>query len=189
MRLKKIATIVTCISIYFSSLTLLVGCNDNHINDDNTNSDNIDTELDDNEYTESVIALTLDNYSDYILLQTQITSFYYTLSYYGSNSYKGDFTRINKINILKLKDVTFEDVIMTIKFNKNACRDENNRLYGWEESSSTLRLAYNGEGYTTITCTGLAIIPKNYNEGDIERMHYAPNEFIVTQISGNVILK
>lgn len=194
MRLKKFSIIAILTLICCIAFTFFSGCNDKNIDIDGGNDSNLDNEFENdnnnnNDNNKTVVELTLDNYSDYIVLQAEITSFYYTLSNYSTKSYRGDFTRISKVSVLKLKDVTFEDVIMTVKFDEDACRDENNRLYGWKNGSSTFYLAYNGEGYTTITSTGTTFISKDFEEGDIERMHYAPNEFEITQITGNVILK
>lgn len=164
----KLAALIVLLCAIF---TLFTACSE----DSETTANDMAGE---NETT--VIELTLDNYSEYFILQTEILDFTYSIT---SNTVK--FTRVSKVSILKLKDVGFSDLVIELYFRPPY--DSNNRAYGYKSCKATLYISYNGEGSVTVTANG-SKYGTSYSQSYINEIHYAPNIFNITEISGSVII-
>lgn len=167
MKIRKLFSLILILLICTYSIALCA-CSDND-------------ELNSNETEAETIALTLDNYSKYFVLQEEIIS-------YNENPYtKGIFSMMRanqttKFSILLLQsNIEFQNVSISIindtwdgsSYNVPG----NDKHYIWKGSGGTMMISYNGQGTITLNAS---------YDGSANSMK--PMKYSIKKIVGNIII-
>lgn len=166
MKIRKLFSLILILLICTYSIALCA-CSDN----DELNSDETEAET---------IALTLDNYSKYFVLQEEIIS-------YNENPYtKGSFSMMQanqttKFSVLLLQsNIEFQNVSITIindTWDGSYNVPGNDKHYIWKGNSGTIMISYNGEGIITL-----------YASYDGYANSMKPMKYSIEKIVGNIII-